>query len=126
MRISDWSSDVCSSDLFDGAAMIARVRPAATGDLPHDVICPALHPACTRRDGLGGRNVFRLDGAAPGGGGGAAGTGTVDLMGRCVPTFFRLGLGGGAGIAAKRRSEEHTSELQSLMRSSYAVLCLKE
>src|SRR3546814_2983418 len=31
-----------------------------------------------------------------------------------------------AGDAARSRSEEHTSELQSLMRSSYAVLCLKK
>src|SRR3546814_5529398 len=37
----------------------------------------------------------------------------------------RLGLGRG-GAAAPRRSEEHTSELQSLMRISYAVFCLKK
>src|SRR3546814_3229298 len=35
-------------------------------------------------------------------------------------------LGAGARIARERRSEEHTSELQSLMRSSYAVFCLKK
>src|SRR3546814_4426229 len=35
--------------------------------------------------------------------------------------------GGAAGVAlARRRSEEHTSELQSLMRISYAVFCLKK
>src|SRR3546814_4390580 len=33
---------------------------------------------------------------------------------------------GGEGVSVKNRSEEHTSELQSLMRSSYAVFCLKK
>src|SRR3546814_4886789 len=39
---------------------------------------------------------------------------------------FRSGYGIFAGQAAQRRSEEHTSELQSLMRISYAVFCLKK
>src|SRR3546814_1645383 len=34
--------------------------------------------------------------------------------------------GGGEGVHIRRRSEEHTSELQSLMRISYAVFCLKK
>src|SRR3546814_9962525 len=88
MRISDWSSDVCSSDLMlcSGAAM------------------PGLPRQHLDEDILKGR----LDGA--------------DALNRepCVPQdFARFGH---RGI----RSEEHTSELQSLMRISYAVFCLKK
>src|SRR3546814_8373348 len=38
----------------------------------------------------------------------------------------KRGGGGGAGCPSPPRSEEHTSELQSLMRISYAVFCLKK
>src|SRR3546814_3742204 len=43
----------------------------------------------------------------------------------CIDTSMDGG-GGTAGAAATSRSEEHTSELQSLMRISYAVFCLKK
>src|SRR3546814_1721319 len=99
MRISDWSSDVCSSDLL------------------------------WRRKGWSGRQ-------RRGPPDGALATGPVGLI--HVETDF-----GQAGIVARptgagslplsgvnergaQRSEEHTSELQSLMRISYAVFCLKE
>src|SRR3546814_10128984 len=44
------------------------------------------------------------------------------------PHYGKQGVRGGVGMAARRviRSEEHTSELQSLMRISYAVFCLKK
>src|SRR3546814_7892187 len=64
MRISDWSSDVCSSDLRNSAGCRRCARSSA---------CRGRSSAC-----------------------------------------------------AARRSEEHTSELQSLMRISYAVFCLKK
>src|SRR3546814_4444818 len=91
MRISDWSSDVCSSDL-----PCPRHRMADQHQLGAD----RFH-ARERRDA---RHTGQppMEGAAPAGGG------------RCRP-------GGDA-----RRSEEHTSELQSLMRISYAVFCLKK
>src|SRR3546814_3874147 len=41
------------------------------------------------------------------------------------PTDNRARRAGGKGLPDKARSEEHTSELQSLMRNSYAVFCLK-
>src|SRR3546814_2729167 len=47
----------------------------------------------------------------------------------CALAVVRTGAGGLAGTAvevAARRSEEHTSELQSLMRNSYAVFCMKK
>src|SRR3546814_1960186 len=97
MRISDWSSDVCSSDL-------ARVRDPR-GD----------------RGGAGHRGQEAL----PGAGRGDAGR---DQPGRRqlpdVPALGSRGRRRGDGVA--RRSEEHTSELQSLMRNSYAVFRLKK
>src|SRR3546814_2022324 len=110
MRISDWSSDVCSSDLD-------RFR------------FPGPHVAAHRH---------RLDGAWPGNPPALAGEEERVAHGRapagclCGVRRFR-GLGGLCLrrhdlLADKRlyRSEEHTSELQSLMRISYAVFCLKK
>src|SRR3546814_7572222 len=109
MRISDWSSDVCSSDL--SAAFPASVSPESAR-------------------------------AAP-----AAGVGTLKRFIRVYPcssvanglrtrAALMVAFGGVARQAAQRgdrfvvfeavRSEEHTSELQSLMRISYAVFCLKK
>src|SRR3546814_1222641 len=67
------------------------------------------------------RRKARLCGRPAAGTGGMARgeAGPADLRGRLVPA--RLRASGGAG-----RSEEQTSELQSLMRISYAVLCLKQ
>src|SRR3546814_4560974 len=76
MRISDWSSDVCSSDLL----------------LPSDLRRPVL--------------LARFD-----------------LSSEITLYYFVLVVVAGA---AWTRSEEHTSELQSLMRISYAVFCLKK
>src|SRR3546814_8900435 len=110
MRISDWSSDVCSSDLTP--------------------LSPLYQPR--RRLGRGG-----------GDGEGAAGTerrhqGVARALvdepaGRLQMPELRLSrrrLHQKAGILREwrqgARSEEHTSELQSLMRISYAVFCLKK
>src|SRR3546814_2669150 len=85
MRISDWSSDVCSSDL--------RFAPT-----PMMSWCGfAFSTPVARR--YGGRPA----------------TISTAIIGR--DAAMRLGTG---------RSEEHTSELQSLMRISYAVFCLKK
>src|SRR3546814_2767540 len=98
MRISDWSSDVCSSDLADdpdhqgGVNGCQQQGPAGVvnddaaefqaqaghGDDPDDNACPSA----------GGSNIQHAHRAS--------------------------------------RSEEHTSELPSLMRISYAVFCLKK
>src|SRR3546814_5060890 len=85
MRISDWSSDVCSSDLL----LDRRRDPTAAAAL-------VAHP----RDPDA---RFDID----------------DLPGLLV-------IGQDRRRTAERRSEEHTSELQSLMRTSYAVFCLKK
>src|SRR3546814_2622172 len=100
MRISYWSSDVCSSDLSG-----CRGRAA----------CAAPDRAMRRsfRDLRG----LRLGDVHPD---------ILDLQ-----EFVQALLAAEATIAAllhaaERRSEEHTSELQSLMRISYAVFCLKK
>src|SRR3546814_5640122 len=92
MRISDWSSDVCSSDL---------IAHRATRHLP---ALQAL--AKGRSDFVSPRMKARL----------MATSDTVSFGYEQVPAGAKT---------AMVRSEEHTSELQSLMRISYAVFCLK-
>src|SRR3546814_3543806 len=118
MRISDWSSDVCSSDLIN--CLIPRddmllFDQESRGMYVYD-----------------GRSAFRMDSPL---------SELLSDIGPCEMTFnsrylavasvgnnlhrsvyyFRL-----AALSAPPRSEEHTSELQSLMRISYAVFCLKK
>src|SRR3546814_2704901 len=106
MRISDWSSDVCSSDL-DQAAVAGAT--AVLGDRLGDDL----------RGGLGG-GVHHLGAgilvlASTGVGHGE------HLAGGLRPDHVDRGV-----LHREARSEEHTSELQSLMRISYAVFCLKK
>src|SRR3546814_10352329 len=104
MRISDWNSDVCSSDL---------TRPPLPLDRPferldHPILGlraadPFLHARMAdHRLAIGGGKTRQRDRV----GDEAGGDGREHDVGR--------------------RSEEHTSELQSLMRISYAVFCLKK
>src|SRR3546814_1781313 len=103
MRISDWSSDVCSSDL----PQLADAGWPATGHRrSRDVLCLA---GCQRDQWsddarLRPEFLWRIDGRR--------------CRSRHLPRpAFEI---------AQIRSEEHTSELQSLMRISYAVFCLKK
>src|SRR3546814_1201268 len=89
MRISDWSSDVCSSDLDE----IDLHR--AAGDLG------PIFDRKPRKDAVGALQF-----------------GESRVIHALCPLFRTIKPAGSA------RSEEHTSELQSLMRSSYAVFCL--
>src|SRR3546814_3795746 len=87
MRMSDWSSDVCSSDLAGSVAIAINLS-----------------------------NIYPTE--SPGG---------WHLLGRTPVEQFDLGRDPPILLSAgDRRSEEHTSELQSLMRISYAVFCLKK
>src|SRR3546814_10075650 len=97
MRISDWSSDVCSSDLFD--AFVHTQRRLGVGH-----VMP-----------MAGDDVRRQQHVQ-----GLAG----DLLSAIAEQ--RLGRAVVDGDTEALRSEEHTSELQSLMRISYAVFCLKK
>src|SRR3546814_8251345 len=116
MRISDWSSDVCSSDLCDGIAH----QPARLSLNRRN-----LNIARRLRHGaLTSTRIERTEAAARQAGSnqeqGKEALHTTRLTKRSgtTITFF--------GVAPSSRSEEHTSELQSLMRISYAVFCLKK
>src|SRR3546814_3881097 len=101
MRISDWSSDVCSSDLdIPGRRHRGRANQLADPDAGR---WPDRDPQPGPWRGAGNRTRRRGDRPRYGGGDGA-----------------------GDGRDQDLRSEEHTSELQSLMRISYAVFCLKK
>src|SRR3546814_5972665 len=135
MRISDWSSDVCSSDLanLDIAQAKARLRQAreALVQSRADYLPSVTGSANAGRDfdsDAKDRSSFGL---------GADASWEVDIFGgisRSVEaaradeaaTYYNLANVRTAIIAAVaiNRSEEHTSELQSLMRISYAVFCL--
>src|SRR3546814_2737800 len=101
MRISDWSSDVCSSDLVQFA------EPEDDSDnveLSYTVQVNGLSDADDSTD---------VD--------------LADLFGDLSALYGGDGKADNAAmIRARLRSEEHTSELQSLMRISYAVFCLKK
>src|SRR3546814_6967929 len=104
MRSGDWSSDVCSSDLAGGAD---HQRWHATLQILRRVDLLALQIVGIQRRNRD-RHVLQVFRRAP-----RSDDDFGDSAGRRVPR--RDG-----------RSEEHTSELQSLMRISYAVFCLKK
>src|SRR3546814_9054535 len=106
MRISDWSSDVCSSDLHD-----ARFSPRRS-DIGGQA-GPRSAPTRAVRT-VGRRGVCCEAGRA----GAAAERLVSDILGKQSLHALRCRRDG--------RSEEHKSELQSLMRISYAVFCLKK
>src|SRR3546814_3201525 len=113
MRISDWSSDVCSSDL--------RVRFGKDGNVLVEVACrPQPRAAVLARErGQRPHNVDEIFEVALG------------PLPHVLVTMRQLRKGTGVdfdglGQVERDRSEEHTSELQSLMRISYAVFCLKK
>src|SRR3546814_1438501 len=107
VRISDWSSDVFSSDLcycdlFGGIGAFSEI-------LAEPAICPnrvVIGPLVG--------DIFLLE-MPP------AANGIHDCV---VHVFTRLALQARVSVAPVPRSEEHTSELQSLMRISIAVFCL--
>src|SRR3546814_7327615 len=110
MRISDWSSDVCSSDLEE-----LRFR----SDINGVAEASGLHIGFSA---LGGRARIASVKFASAGFDNIA---DEDQHRRCAERIdidgVQIGLQDHVG-----RSEEHTSELQSLMRISYAVFCLKK
>src|SRR3546814_2031865 len=111
MRISDWSSDVCSSDLVVGLLLGGEGRATALVSLT------GLHdPAAVAR-------VARLNGAALLDMKAASESLVVAYRGRVLAA---LAVAAVLLALTVWRSEEHTSELQSLMRISYAVFCLKK
>src|SRR3546814_5362331 len=121
MRSSDWSSDVCSSDLpGQGLAFVAARCAAPAGHAAH--VQAQAFVRVLLGDGDQRRADFHFDAeffaqfADQGVLGGFAG---FALAAGEFPEAGEVAAGGA-------RSEEHTSELQSLMRTSYAVFCLKK
>src|SRR3546814_9180941 len=120
MRISDWSSDVCSSDLA-GCPVTVYVVPSA----------PAAKLAAIRS--FGAELVF-VEGAPLDAELEARRQAKVQGKAYVAPynDIETMAGQGTLGMELARqapdldRSEEHTSELQSLMRTSYAVFCLKK
>src|SRR3546814_1710798 len=117
MRISDWSSDVCSSDLRDVAISLWQrawifLRRAGTIIAFTTVVLWLLlsFPKAPADSEL--RQVdYSVAGRIASG----------------LETVVRpIGFNHDIALALIPRSEEHTSELQSLMRNSYAVFCLKK
>src|SRR3546814_3048972 len=98
MRISDWSSDVCSSDLWFAVDVSGETVSRTAAGQWREGAALNLERALKLGDEMGGHIV----------------TGHVDGVAAVIEVR-------GEGD----RSEEHTSELQSLMRSSYAAFCLK-
>src|SRR3546814_3837500 len=150
MRISDWSSDVCSSDLqcagraqTSGLQIAGRIqhllhtrtatRPFVADD--HDVA--GLHLAAENRldrrilafQHDGGTGEFQNAFVDAHSFDDAAALGEIAVQHRKA-AVLAVGVGFAADAAlftiGVERSEEHTSELQSLMRISYAVFCLKK
>src|SRR3546814_1788201 len=127
MRISDWSSDVCSSDLREGRRRRAlrpeqRGRAAALGVGRQQAPRPAdRDEAGEAADVAAPDPLDRAEGTEGGKARQGAGNGDTDGHG-----LQEAPAGAGIAIVPSGRSEEHTSELQSLMRISYAVFCLKQ
>src|SRR3546814_5081695 len=113
MRISDWSSDVCSSDLILLSVSYFKGR-GIDSPLSRDWYRPGYrlmtNPDWTATNGEPGQ-IVRYDAGYNSTPGGVIAAGPLKGM-----QFLPDG----------PRSEEHTSELQSLMRISYAVFCLKK
>src|SRR3546814_1929710 len=120
MRISDWSSDVCSSDLVGTGQLGIPKRAGLLRYRAKRDLNPERKQATVRTA------AGYAAGVAPGGGGGTGGHGAVARPLFCVRSRRVVVTTTGQAAAPTRRSEEHTSELQSLMRISYAVFCLKK
>src|SRR3546814_5645043 len=103
MRISDWSSDVCSSDL-------PNIWPNEAPNL--------WRKRCSGERWLRSAKRVWMERAM------ALNSRICRMLGIEHPIVL-AGMGG-ASVPALARSEEHTSELLSLMRNSYAVFCLKK
>src|SRR3546814_8814789 len=104
MRISDWSSDVCSSDLHQRALEQRLHKPIRCQE--------GMKPSFEIADHQQGsdRNVPEIK--------------PIDAQDRTIRQDHPANKG--KQHIKGLRSEEHTSELQSLMRISYAVFCLKK
>src|SRR3546814_4234835 len=113
MRISDWSSYVCSSDLAGDSGKGFAVVASEVKDLAQETSKATASIA---------ERVAAIQTDA---------SEALDAIGRVSETIQRIAesqhtIASAVEEQSATRSEEHTSELQSLMRISYAVFCLKQ
>src|SRR3546814_6301651 len=99
MRISDWSSDVCSSDLYCRPKSGDKMSRQFQAKISTVAVRESFEVTVTANNALHAKKI-------------------IEGQHGKVKTWWRGPL--------EVRSEEHTSELQSLMRNSYAVFCLKK
>src|SRR3546814_7969846 len=120
MRISDWSSDVCSSDLEATIAAAVDADLAALGLLvgnqPVDAIAIIVQLGMAHLPVDRGPPVAAIAGR----------TAVIHVQHDIAALHQQVVEHLLTEIVGVARSEEHTSELQSLMRISYAVFCLKK
>src|SRR3546814_6193103 len=107
MRMSDWSSDVCASDL----------PPARTQPTPDFIVTELCRSGSEKVLGQAPCSIASSPSSQAGSPGSPAGR---------RPSSSRPSSSSCGPSRGRSRSEEHTSELQSLMRISYAVFCLKK
>src|SRR3546814_9296835 len=124
MRISDWSSDVCSSDLIERCGVLLHLIDATQDD-----VGAAYRTVRRELEAYGGGLAEKAEVVA---------LNKVDALDAETreqkQAALRKAIGKDAGRAellclsgvSGERSEEHTSELQSLMSISYAVFCLQK
>src|SRR3546814_2487521 len=112
MRISDWSSDVCSSDLPLDLGRVVEIGAGGVemGERDAEPVHALRAPGRQARILVADPARIAQDLRKP----------------QVAPEIIVLILLEDRRDIGARRSEEHTSELQSLMRHSYAVLCLKK
>src|SRR3546814_1179146 len=118
MRISDWSSDVCSSDLeqpferVDPFGKPLAVIEPVDADRDRALARAAAEPLLRSPGdpGLAERHDFIM----------------VDADGKGAGDGAAIADADRAAILVDLRAAEHTSELQSLMRNSYAIICFKK
>src|SRR3546814_6778855 len=122
MRISDWSSDVCSSDLVPPLGVLSYTEVVGDNIYLRMLVIWGYGPLKIENIKIDETPIADFDGVTietrEGRAGDAASTLIPDSV---VQENLSILLEQTAS-----RSEEHTSELQSLMRSSYAVFCLKK
>src|SRR3546814_3490341 len=124
MRISDWSSDVCSSDLppsTEATTTSEAPNEATTTTEATTTSAPSTTTTVPETTTTTSRDSEELTPSGP------ATPGTIGEEPSTSIDGTRVVKAGESfwSIAEDVRSEEHTSELQSLMRISYAVFCLK-
>src|SRR3546814_4972888 len=120
MRISDWSSDVCSSDLITSPWKWRHLKSVIVPSVQSPPSMLKLHDFCNRARAIATPDAEaladRLDAMMP----------RIRITELLHEVARETGFLAAFTNLRTGRSEEHTSELQSLMRISYAVFCLKK